>query len=146
LDLELTGKTALVTGASKGIGKAIARGLAREGVRVAICSRDSATLGTAAKEIAAGAKGEVLPIAGDLSRAGDVQRVVEDAVGRLGRLDILVNNAGAIRGGDFATSGWHARCSRRCRRRVAGASATSSEPRAATHRRPTCRGGSRTPA
>jgi NAD(P)-dependent dehydrogenase (short-subunit alcohol dehydrogenase family) len=99
VDLELTGKTALVTGASKGIGKAIARGLSREGVRVAICSRDGATLATAAKEIAT--KGDVIPIAGDLSRGEDVQRVVEDSVGRLGRLDILVNNAGAIRGGDF---------------------------------------------
>jgi NAD(P)-dependent dehydrogenase (short-subunit alcohol dehydrogenase family) len=101
VDLELTGKTALVTGASKGIGKAIARTLAREGVRVAVCSRDSATLATAAKEIGAGAKGEVIPIAGDLSRLEDVQRVVEDSAGRLGRLDILINNAGAIRGGDF---------------------------------------------
>jgi NAD(P)-dependent dehydrogenase (short-subunit alcohol dehydrogenase family) len=101
VDLELTGKTALVTGASKGIGKAIARGLAREGVRVVVCSRDTTTLGNAAKEIAAGAKGEVIPITGDLSRGADVQRVVEDSVGRLGRLDILVNNAGAIRGGDF---------------------------------------------
>ena len=101
MDLELTGKTALVTGGSKGIGKAIARTLAREGVRVAICSRDKAALEAAAKEAAAGARGEVIAIAGDLSRADEVQRVAEDAVGHLGRLDILVNNAGAIRGGDF---------------------------------------------
>jgi 3-oxoacyl-[acyl-carrier protein] reductase len=101
VDLELTGKTALVTGASKGIGKAIARGLAREGARVAICSRDAGTLTAAAKEIGDGARGEVIAIPGDLSRADEVQRVAEDAAGRLGRLDILVNNAGAIRGGDF---------------------------------------------
>ena len=101
MDLELTGKTALVTGASKGIGKAIARGLAREGARVAICARDSATLNLAAKEISDGTRGDVIGIAGDLSRADEVQRVAEDTVGRLGRLDILVNNAGAIRGGDF---------------------------------------------
>ena len=56
MDLELTGKTALVTGASKGIGKAIARGLAHEGVRVAVCSRDATTLSAAAKEISAGAR------------------------------------------------------------------------------------------
>ena len=99
MDLELTGKTALVTGASKGIGKAIARALAREGARVAICARDATTLETVAKEIRVGA--EVIAIAGDLSRAEDVQRVAEEAAGRLGRLDILVNNAGAIRGGDF---------------------------------------------
>ena len=101
MDLELTGKTALVTGGSKGIGKAIARTLAREGVRVAICSRDANTLSAAAKEAGAGAKGEVIAIHADLSRAEEVQRVAEDTVGRLGRLDILVNNAGAIRGGDF---------------------------------------------
>ena len=101
MDLELTGKTALVTGASKGIGKAIARALAHEGVRVAICARDATTLGAAAKEAGAGARGEVIPITGDLSRAEEVQRVAEDAAGRLGRIDILVNNAGAIRGGDF---------------------------------------------
>ena len=101
MDLELTGKTALVTGASKGIGKAIARGLAREGVRVAICSRDATTLSAAAKEIGAGAAGDVIAIPADLSRVDEVQRVAEDATGRLGRLDILVNNAGAIRGGDF---------------------------------------------
>ena len=101
MDLELTGKTALVTGASKGIGKAIARGLAREGVRVAVCSRDASVLNTAAKEIGVGAPGEVITIPADLSRAEEVQRVAEDAAGRLGRIDILVNNAGAIRGGDF---------------------------------------------
>jgi NAD(P)-dependent dehydrogenase (short-subunit alcohol dehydrogenase family) len=101
VDLELKGKTALVTGASKGIGKAIARTLAREGARVAICARDASTLAGAAKEIAEATRGDVVPIAGDLSRADEVQRVAEDAAGRLGRLDILVNNAGAIRGGDF---------------------------------------------
>ena len=101
MDLELTGKTALVTGASKGIGKAIARGLAHEGVRVAVCSRDATTLSAAAKEIGAGARGDVITIPGDLSRADEVQRVAEDTAGRLGRVDILVNNAGAIRGGDF---------------------------------------------
>ena len=101
MDLELTGKTALVTGGSKGIGKAIARALAREGARVAICSRDGTALTAAAKEIGDGARGEVIAIPADLSRAAEVQRVAEDAVGRLGRLDILINNAGAIRGGDF---------------------------------------------
>ena len=103
MDLELTGKTALVTGASKGIGKAIARGLVREGARVAVCSRDPATLEVAAKEIRAGGPGEAIAVAGDLSRPDHVQRVAEEAAGRLGRLDILVNNAGAIRGGDFLT-------------------------------------------
>ena len=103
MDLELEGKTALVTGASKGIGKAIARTLAREDARVAICARDTSTLSATAREIAGAVRGEVVPIPGDLSRADEVQRVAEDAAGQLGRLDILVNNAGAIRGGDFLT-------------------------------------------
>ena len=101
MDLELNGKTALVTGASKGIGKAIARGLAREGAHVAICARDAATLALAVKDIGDGVRGNVVAISADLSRADEVQRVAEDAVGRLGRIDILINNAGAIRGGDF---------------------------------------------
>ena len=103
MDLELTGKAALVTGASKGIGKAIARGLVREGARVAITARDMTTLQAVAKELATPGRGEVVPIAGNLSRLDDVQRVAEDTAGRLGRIDILVNNAGAIRGGDFLT-------------------------------------------
>ena len=103
MDLELRGKTALVTGASKGIGKAIALALAREGARVAVCARHSATLEAVAREIGAGVPGDVIAIPGDLSQPAHVQRVAEDAAGRLGRLDILVNNAGAIRGGDFLT-------------------------------------------
>ena len=101
MDLELQGKTALVTGGSKGIGRAIAHALAREGARVVICARDKATLETAARAIAAETRAEITGIAGDLSRLEEVQRVVAEAKGRLGRLDILINNAGAIRGGDF---------------------------------------------
>jgi len=101
VDLELSGKTALVTGGSKGIGKAIARTLAREGVRVAICLRGGGAATGGAKEGGDGGRGEVIAIPGDLSRPDEIQRVAEDTVGRLGRLDILINNAGAIRGGDF---------------------------------------------
>jgi NAD(P)-dependent dehydrogenase (short-subunit alcohol dehydrogenase family) len=103
MDLELRGKTALVTGASKGIGRAIAAGLAREGVRVAACARDKAALESAAAEIGRTAGVEVLAVPGDLSRLDEVNRVAETVKSRLGRIDILVNNAGAIRGGDFAT-------------------------------------------
>ena len=92
MNLELGGKTALVTGGSKGIGKAIAIGLAREGARVAICARDKATLEQVEAEVR---------IPADLSRLPEVERVVATARERLGRIDILVNNAGAIRGGGF---------------------------------------------
>jgi 3-oxoacyl-[acyl-carrier protein] reductase len=101
MDLELNGKTALVTGGSKGIGRAIAHGLAAEGARVAICSRDKAALDKAAAEIREATKGEVVTIAANLSELLEVERVIATAHERLGRLDVLVNNAGAIRGGGF---------------------------------------------
>ncbi len=102
MDLELSGKTALVTGASRGIGRAIALGLAKEGARVALCARDKATLESAAAEIRSAAGGEPLIVPGDLSRLEETGRVVDAVKSRFGRIDILVNNAGAIRGGDFA--------------------------------------------
>jgi NAD(P)-dependent dehydrogenase (short-subunit alcohol dehydrogenase family) len=103
MDLELSGKTVLVTGASKGIGRAIAAGLAREGARVALCARGKAALESAAGDIGRATGAEVLVVPGDLGRLEEVNRVVETVTSRFGRLDILVNNAGAIRGGDFAT-------------------------------------------
>ena len=101
MDLELKGKTALVTGASKGIGRAIAMGLAREGARVALCSRKASDLEHAASEIKRATGVEALCVAADLSKLGEVERVVATTRKDLGRIDILVNNAGAIRGGDF---------------------------------------------
>jgi NAD(P)-dependent dehydrogenase (short-subunit alcohol dehydrogenase family) len=101
MDLGLNGKIALVSGGSKGIGRAIADGLAREGARVAITARTAKDLDAAAADIRAKTGTDVVTIAGDLSRLDEVNRVVATARERLGRLDILVNNAGAIRGGDF---------------------------------------------
>ena len=101
MNLELTGKTALVTGGSQGIGRAIAFGLGAEGVRVAIFARDKARLEQTAGEIKAKTNAEVLVVPGDLSRLDEVNRVAATVRERFGRLDILINNAGAIRGGDF---------------------------------------------
>ena len=99
MDLELDGKAALVTGGSKGIGKAIARALAAEGVDVAIAARTRETLEAAAAELAAETGRRVVPIVCDTGGTPAVEAMVADAVGRLGRLDILVNNAARPGGG-----------------------------------------------
>jgi 3-oxoacyl-[acyl-carrier protein] reductase len=104
VELGLHDKTALVTGGSKGIGRAVARALAAEGARVMICARDGEPLASAAAEIEAATGRAVLPMAADLSELASVTRVAAAAVSQLGRLDILVNNAGAIQGGDFLTT------------------------------------------
>jgi 3-oxoacyl-[acyl-carrier protein] reductase len=109
MDLGLKGKVALVTGGSKGIGKGVARGLLEEGAKVAICARTKADLDAAAAELAKATGGEVLAVAGDLTREADVQKIVETTVGRFGRIDVLVNNAGAAPGGlllDLAEEQW----------------------------------------
>jgi 3-oxoacyl-[acyl-carrier protein] reductase len=95
MDLELEGTCALVCAASRGIGRAIAGALAREGARVLICARNEADL-----EAAAGAVGAKW-IAADMSREGDRERLVEEALRLLGGVDILVNNAGGPPVGPF---------------------------------------------
>ncbi len=101
MDLEVKGKTALVTGASRGIGRAIALGLAREGARLALCARSAETLRAAATDIRRQTGVEPVTIALDLSSEAGIRHAVDDALRGLGSIDILVNNAGAIRGGDF---------------------------------------------
>lgn len=103
MDLGISGRVALVTGGSKGIGRAVAAGLASEGCRIAIAARGAEALRETAESLAA--KGaEVLTVAADLAEPDAARRVVESVVARFGRLEILVNNAGAIRGGDFLTT------------------------------------------
>ena len=99
MDLGLTGKVALVTGGSRGIGRAIAASLLAEGVRVAICARDSKALDAAAKVLAK--SGDLLAESADISKVGEIERITEATVARFGRLDILVNNAGGPRPGRF---------------------------------------------
>src|SRR5690606_2004253 len=99
MNLGLEGKTALVTGASKGIGRAVATELAREGARVAIVARTPEPLQAAAEAIQAETGSEVLAIPGDLTSWEDAQRAVRETVNAWGRLDILINNAGSAPGG-----------------------------------------------
>jgi NAD(P)-dependent dehydrogenase (short-subunit alcohol dehydrogenase family) len=99
MDLGLIGKKALVTGASAGIGKAIANALAREGADVAICARRAEPLERAASEIADATGRRIVPIPADLTRPQDAADFVEEAHRGLGRIDILVNNAGSAPGG-----------------------------------------------
>lgn len=93
MDLELRGRRAIVSGGSRGIGKAIAMELAREGVDVAICARDRATLDVAVAEV--GALGtRVVGIPTDTTQRAQVDAAVDEAVRVLGGVDILVNSAG----------------------------------------------------
>lgn len=101
MDLGLTGKAVFVAGASKGLGAATARQFAREGARVAINGREGARLAAMAADIQAETGGEVLPVAGDVSQAEDIERVVAQAAERFGGLDILVTNAGGPPPGKF---------------------------------------------
>src|SRR5437588_3980388 len=94
MDLELTGKVAIVGGASKGLGRACAQVLADEGAKLALCSRSQKDLDKAAQEIRDTARADVLAFAGDLDRPETVRDLVAATVGRFGRLDILVNNSG----------------------------------------------------
>ena len=99
MDLELKGKTALVTGGSEGIGKGIALALAREGVDVAICARRRPLLEAAAAEIAAQTGRTIVAIPADLTNNADAKNFIESGLRALGRVDIMVNNAGSAPGG-----------------------------------------------
>ena len=101
MDLGLSGRTALVTGASTGIGLATARTLATEGVTIAIVARGVERLTQAADAMRRDGF-TVQAIAGDMSRPDDVDRVCAEAVKRLGQVDILINNAGSAPAGPFA--------------------------------------------
>jgi NAD(P)-dependent dehydrogenase (short-subunit alcohol dehydrogenase family) len=97
----LEGKAAIVTGGSRGIGKAVARELAREGVRVVVVGRDRTALEAAAEQIAAESGSVVVPISADTGSDSSVRTMVDRAVHALGGIDILVN-AAAQPGGQSA--------------------------------------------
>lgn len=100
MQLGLTGKVALVTGSSRGIGRGIALALAQEGCDLLLTGTDEAALGEVTKEIAALAR-RAESVAIDLRETEAAGKLVEIARDKFGRLDILVNNAGATRRGDF---------------------------------------------
>lgn len=101
MDLHLQDKRALVTGASRGLGYAVALGLAREGCRVAVNSRDAAKIAAAAEKIAAQTGAPVMGLAGDVTDPAVPARLVAEAVQILGGLDLLVTNAGGPPAGAF---------------------------------------------
>src|SRR4051794_1387508 len=93
MNLELAGKTFVVTGGSDGLGAAAVRTLVSEGAKVAFCARGPERLEEVERSLA-GLPGEGLAVTADVRSAGDCERVVQAAVARFGRLDGLVNNAG----------------------------------------------------
>jgi NAD(P)-dependent dehydrogenase (short-subunit alcohol dehydrogenase family) len=93
MDLHLDGRVVLVTGGTDGLGAALAGLLVEEGARVAVCGRDPGRL-AATEERLRKAGGDVLAVQADVTRLPDLERLVDTAVGRWGRIDGLVNNAG----------------------------------------------------
>ncbi|MEW6297304.1 MAG: glucose 1-dehydrogenase [Thermodesulfobacteriota bacterium] len=105
MDLGLAGKVAMVSGASRGIGRAIALGLAAEGCRLSLCARGREALDQVAREVQEQGAG-VLTCAIDVTHADEARRWVEATRQRFGSIDILVNNVGGSRpGGNLAASG-----------------------------------------
>jgi len=101
MDLGLKGKVAVVTGGSEGIGRATAQSLGREGASVVVFARRADVLHKAAQDVAEATGAEIVSVAGDVTNAQDVERLIQSTVDRFGRLDILVNNAGTSAAGAF---------------------------------------------
>ena len=99
MELGLSGKVALITGGSDGIGKATAIAMGHEGVKVAVCARNPSRLERAASEIRRLTGGEVLAVPADVRDPAHIERFVDETARLFGRIDILVNNAGESAGG-----------------------------------------------
>ena len=101
MDLGIKDKVAIIAASSKGLGKAVAFGLAEEGVKLTIFSRGKEALIKTAEEIKSETKAEVLAIIGDVSKPDDVKEIVSQTVNKYGNVHILVNNAGGPPLGNF---------------------------------------------
>ena len=101
MDLGLKDRVALVAASSKGLGKACAQELAREGARVVICARDPEHLVAAADEIASATGAEVLPVEADLTDHAQIRNLVAQTLDLFGRIDVLVTNNGGPPAGYF---------------------------------------------
>lgn len=101
MDFGLTGKVAIIGGASRGIGKATALGFAREGAKVALCARDTDRLHSTTEEIRRQTGAEVLAVPGDLSQGEAAERLVDETVSRFGTIHVLVANTGGPPLGGF---------------------------------------------
>jgi len=105
MDLGLKNKVALVTAASRGLGRAVAEELAAEGASLIICARRQETIERVANDISAASNAKVLGIAADVSNPDDVARLVDAGLQRFGRIDILVTNSGGPPAGQFESFG-----------------------------------------
>src|SRR5712671_3769305 len=111
MDLGLKGKVALVAASSRGLGRAVAAELAAEGAALVMCSRKAETIAVAAEEVAASTGADILALPCDVSSAEDVERLVQSALERFGRIDILVTNGGGPPAGpfeSFSSEAWEA--------------------------------------
>ena len=109
MDLGLTGKVAMVSGASRGLGRAMAHALADEGMHLSVCARTRDALNEAVVELSRA--GSAVGFVGDITRPEDAQKWVDETVARFGGVDVLVNNAGGARPGTLAElpeSAWQA--------------------------------------
>jgi len=102
MDLGIKGKSAVVTGGSRGIGRETARQFLEEGARVTICGRNEETLDQTRKELSSATGGDIHAVVADMTKEGDIETLIESATQRFGGVDILVNNAGQMYSGRFA--------------------------------------------
>ena len=101
MDLGLRGKVALVAGSSRGLGRAVAEELAREGCALVLCSRDEDAIGSVAREIASDMGGDALAVQANLTDPADIERLLRTTQDRFGRVDVLVTNTGGPPAGPF---------------------------------------------
>ncbi len=102
MDMGIKGRSAIVTGGSRGIGRETARQFLEEGARVTICGRTAESLERTRAELATETGGEIQAVVADMTKEADIARLVDSAKQRFGAVDILVNNAGQMYSGRFA--------------------------------------------